>query len=356
MLIDKYTPIRIKEIIGQSEPLRKLVLCIKEKKHAILCGPVGCGKTASVHAISNELGFDILELNSSDFRNKNKIHEILGNSIQQQSLFSKSKVILVDELEGLSGIKDRGCITELSQLLSISHYPIIMICNKISDKIKSLKKNAYVIDFNEVEHNTIYSFLNIICMREKLDVNEQLLRNISCDCKGDIRAAINDLDALNISSRERKSTIQDSIKLVFKSKLASSSLSAFDNIEEDLDECLLWIDENLPAEYSKQDLSRAYDFLSKADIFRKRITRWQYFRFLTYINSFLTAGITSSKEKVNENNTYYKRSSRILKIWIAKQRNMKKRELAVELSKKLHCSVKKTITEMPFLEISLSAV
>ena len=98
-------------------------------------------------------------------------------------------------------------------------------------------------------------------------------------------------------------------------------------------------------------MKKAYDYLSKADIFRKRIMRWQYYRFLSYISTFLTAGISVSKTKVNEKQVDYKRSTRILKMWIAKQKHAKRKEIAVEIAKNSHCSVKKAMAEMPYIEL-----
>ncbi len=351
MLIEKYKPLKISEIIGQSDALRKLVLCIKEKKPVLIYGPTGCGKTSSVIAVANELNYDIIELNSSDFRSKAKIQEIVGNSVQQQSLFSKSKIILIDEIEGLSGQKDRGCLAEIMRLIDISRFPIILITNKLNHDVSALKKKAHAIEFKELDARLVYDFLRIISLKENVKADDFLLKTISNNCCGDMRAAINDLSAANLSSREREKDIYTSLKSVFKGKTAAPVLDAFDNIEEDLNECLLWVDENLPKEYSGEDLKKAYDYLSKADIFRKRIMRWQYYRFLSYVSTFLTAGIASSKTKVNEKQVDYKRSTRILKMWIAKQRNAKRKEIAVEIAKNTHCSVKKAMSEMPIIEL-----
>ena len=66
----------------------------------------------------------------------------------------------------------------------------------------------------------------------------------------------------------------------YKSTDPNVAITAFENVEEKLDQQLLWIDENLPKEYTKpEDLAKAYDKLSKADVFNRRIRRWQHYRF-----------------------------------------------------------------------------
>ena len=141
MLIEKYSPKKYLEIIGQQEAAKKLFSCIKNNEHALVIGASGTGKTSAVFAIASELNCDIIELNSSDFRSKKKIEEIVGNSVRQQSLFSRKKIMLIDELDGLSGQKDRGCIAEIEGFLEESKYPIIMVSNKLDRKLYPLRQN-----------------------------------------------------------------------------------------------------------------------------------------------------------------------------------------------------------------------
>jgi predicted aldo/keto reductase-like oxidoreductase len=55
---------------------------------------------------------------------------------------------------------------------------------------------------------------------------------------------------------------------VLKTTDPSVALKAFENVEEDINEQMLWIDANLPFEYTKpEDLASAYDKLSRADVF-----------------------------------------------------------------------------------------
>jgi len=228
---------------------------------------------------------------------------------------------------------------------------MILVSDKLDRKLSKLKKRCTLVKFLRLDFKLIMSYLKEICKRESIEADDNLLINIACNCNGDIRAAINDVNALYLGDREKASTIQDSLKIVFKSKSASSALNAFNNLPEDLDECLLWLEENIPKEYSGKSLYNAYEYLSKADIFRKRILKHQYYGFLRYVNLFLTGGISSSKKTINDKNNSYNQPSRILKIWISKQRNIKKMELAKEIALKSHCSKKKVIAEMPYLPL-----
>ena len=122
-----------------------------------------------------------------------------------------------------------------------------------------------------------------------------------------------------------------------------------------INEVFLWIDENLPKEYNSKELIPAYNFLSRADVFNGRIRRWQYWRFLVYINTFLTSGISISKKEKKNTNTNYTRTTRILKLWQAKMRNAKKQTICEKISDLTHCSKKRAMQDtFPFLKEILS--
>src|SRR3989344_6275682 len=124
-LINRYKPKTTKEIFGQEESVSKLknfiVNFAKEKKNsALIYGPSGTGKTCSVYAIAKEIGHEVIEVNASDFRNAEQINSKVGNAMKQRSLFASGKIILVDEIDGLSGHQDRGGIQAITKLIEDS--------------------------------------------------------------------------------------------------------------------------------------------------------------------------------------------------------------------------------------------
>jgi len=91
-LTEKYRP-SLYEIAGRQETVKQLKDFIllygksKGKKAALLYGPSGSGKTILPYALAKKLDYEIIELNASDFRNKEKINSIVGQAIKQKSLF-----------------------------------------------------------------------------------------------------------------------------------------------------------------------------------------------------------------------------------------------------------------------------
>lgn len=370
-LVNKYQVKSLKEIYGEDEAINRIKRFIlnfnrEKKKAALLYGPSGTGKTSVAYALSHDFNLELLEVNASDFRNKEQISYIVGEAIKQQSLFAKGKLILIDEVDGLSTKEDRGGLQALMKLISKSPYPIIItMSNPWDNKYSKLRRLCNLIEFKPVDSKAILKILKKICNREGIKYEEEALKGLSIRAGGDVRAAINDLQILAtgkneitktdlrfLSDRERQENMINALIKIFKTTNPEIAIKAFDYIEEDVNEQLLWIDENLPLEYEKpKDLAKAYDKLSKADVFNSRIKRWQYWRFLVYIKFLLTLGIALSKDKKYNKIVKYKPTTRLLKLWWAKQKSLKKRAIATKLSEKTHCSIKEALKDMYYLKI-----
>jgi len=339
----------------------------QKKKAIVIYGPSGSGKTSSVYAIASDSDYEILEVNASDFRNADKINSVIGSASKQRSLFAKGKIILVDEIDGLSGMKDRGGIAALTKLLEESAFPIICTAlDPFDKKFKALRKKAELIEFEVLDHNDIFTYLKGICEKEKIKFDETDLKALSRRVAGDLRAGINDLQMLagatkelkkedieTLSERNKKEDIEDALLRVFKTTDAKLALRAYDGVNLDYDKILLWIDENLPKEYTKQeDLARAYDYISKSDMFNRRIRRWQHWRFLVYINVFLSAGIAVSKDEKYKSIPEFKQPSRLLTYFIANMKYAKRKAIAEKIAAHTHTSTKRALQDhYPYIKV-----
>ncbi len=369
---DKYSPTKINEIVGNGESilyLKDYILNYKKQKKncALVYGPPGSGKTCSIYAIAKENSLEILEINASDVRNKNGINEIIGSSINQASLFNKGKVILLDEIDGLSGTKDRGGIQAITALIAKSQFPIIFTANDPwSSKLSSLRKKSELIELKKLSYLEVFDILKKIAINEKIEVEDAILKRISSFSGGDSRSAINDLQTVSsgkqkitieeleiLGDRERENEIKDALNAILKGneRLAANSLN---NINVNFDESILWIEENIPNVYKNpKDLAGAFSFLSLADLFRGRIRRQQHWRFLVYQNIFMSSGVASARTEKPNSFFDYKRSSRILKLWIAKMRYGKKKAIAEKIAEKTHVSRKRAMESLSYLKVAL---
>ncbi|MFH0701847.1 MAG: replication factor C large subunit [Candidatus Woesearchaeota archaeon] len=366
----KYAPQNSSEVVGQALAIPLLKDFIhnykkQKKKAALIYGPVGCGKTSAIYALAKELKYDILEINSSDIRNEANMSSFLGSALGQQSLFFTPKIVLIDEIDNISGTHDRGCIPALVRALEKSSFPVILTANDPFDsKFSALRKACQMIEFGKLDYKIISQILIEICAKEKIKFEEKAIASLARKVDGDLRGALIDLqicaakeskftydDLQTLSDRKRTESILHALMLIFKSSTVENALPALEETDTDLNEVFLWIDENLPKEYlDPASLARAYEHLSRADVFNRRIKRWQHWRFLVYIYNFLTAGISSAKDKKNPEFVQYTPTMRVLKIWQANQKWAKRKEIAEKLAAKTHTSIKEAVQQVCYFQ------
>jgi replication factor C large subunit len=390
-LIEKYRAESFEDIKGQDkviEQVKDFLLRFPKNKALILSGPVGTGKTSIAIASAKEYNYELFELNASDLRNRLKLEEVLKPAMEQQSLFKKGKIIFMDEADGIT-TSDRGGLPELIYLIEKTYFPVIITANDIwQKKFSPLRQKCRVIEVKELDKKAISGIIGDILKKENKKINKETIELIIEKSRGDARAAINDLQSVfssgeealisevekeirldteitkeiieedreeekvSISEREKQDTIFNAMKKVFQSETNEKILNVYDNINMDLSEIALWIEENIPMEYKDYALAYAYNNLSKSDVFKGRIYRQQYWRFLVYQNFFLSAGISSATKTKYNKFVRYNRPNRILKIWLSNQKNAKKKSVAVKYAKYTHTSKKRALKDdflIPFL-------
>ncbi len=358
--VEKYRPKKFEEILGQDkviERVKEFSINFPEKKKAILLnGKPGIGKTTIVQVLANESNSEIFELNASDLRNKSSLNEKLKPVLQQKSLFEKNKLILVDEVDGLSGMQDRGGVSELIALIEKTPYPIICTANNAwLKKLSPLRKKVELVELEEISPSIIKTLLKKILEKEEKEVTPNVLNNITIKAKGDLRSAINDLEAasalekpeeIEISERGAKINIFEGLRHIFQDKVNKEMLSTFDKVDLPIDEIILWMEENIPKVYNGQELVKAYERLAKVDLFKGRIYKQQYWRFLVYENAFLSYGISEAKGDTEKKGFYkYQRPGRILKIWLNNIKHAKRKTIAIKYAAKTHVGQKRILAE-----------
>ena len=359
-LVEKYRPKSTKAMVGQETAVQEVEKFLKDfpkKKALILHGPPGVGKTTLVHAIAKELNLDIFELNSSDLRNRLKLEEVLKPASLQHSLFKSKKILLMDEVDGVTGT-DIGGVPELIRILEKSAHPIIMTGNDIWDsKFSELRPKCKLVEMKSLSMENLVKVIHRVLSEEGVDENPHFLKQIAIKSQGDLRAALNDIhtyvltDRSNVDfleERHKDDSIFNILKKLFQNR--EDNLNLFDSTRMSLDEILLWIEENIPREYKGKELAKAYLALANADVFRGRIYRQQFWRFLVYQNIFQSAGISYAKDKPKSSFTKYERPQRILKIWLNNTKMAKKKTISQKYARFVHCSTKRAMRDFPLIK------
>ncbi len=368
---DKYSPKKVSEVVGQNKPVNKFLRWYQNwkpgKKAALLVGNPGVGKTSLVEALGNERNLEIIELNASDYRTASQIKEVMGQSVKQHSLFKKGKIFLIDEVDGLSGRKDRGGTGEMKKIIEESHFPVVLTANdQWSRKMSRLKSSCTLIKFGKVHFWRMVKRLEKICEEEGIKCGKKVIKQIAKRSEGDMRSAINDLETLsrgkkvikvsdleNLSYRQRDENIFDTLKIIFKTNSLVAARRSIDDVGKDPDEIFWWIEQNIVNEYEKpKEIAEAYEMLAIANMFRSRIRRRQYWKLLKYMIDFMTGGVALSKDEMYRKFSRYQYPDKIKYLGRTKAKRRKENEQLLELSEKLHCSTQKIKQEfLPYFSL-----
>ncbi|MEM2561654.1 MAG: AAA family ATPase, partial [Candidatus Bathyarchaeia archaeon] len=153
----KHKPRTLKEVIGNEEAKLELVNWIKswdrgipEKRAAFLYGPPGVGKTVTVEALANDFQMELIEKNASDYRTEEVIKRFAGLASQYGTLFGRRRIILLDELDGLTGNADKGGVKAITDIIKETQCPVILIANNAYDpRFITLRNYCLLIEFKK---------------------------------------------------------------------------------------------------------------------------------------------------------------------------------------------------------------
>lgn len=369
--VQKYTPKNLKEFVDQQKAVETFLKWIKGwkpgRKALLLHGMPGVGKTALLQAYANENNLDFIELNASDCRSAVKIKEVLGQSMHQQSLFKRGKIFLLDEIDGIAGNEDKGGVGEIIKIVKESHWPIVLTANNPwNPKLRYLRNYCILVSFRRISIWDIIKRLESICEKEKIRISREVLKQIASMSEGDLRAAINDLETLCrgkkevtmkdldvLGFREKESSVFDCIKVIFKTNMALAAKLSINTVDKDPGEIFWWIEQNVSNEYEDpSEIAKAYDMLSRADIFRSRISSRQNWTFKKYMIDLMTGGVAVSKRKMYKKFTRYQYPDRIRKLGMSKNKRNAVDDILKLFSVRLHCSVSVIRSEyLPYLKI-----
>lgn len=371
----KYRPKTLAGIVGNKETIQKFVDWVKSwdkevpKKRAIFFyGPAGIGKTVTVEAFANDLHMEFVEKNASDYRTEDAINHFAGLASQFGSLFGEKRLVLLDELDGLTGTSDKGGVKAITDVVKVAQCPIVLIANSAYDpRFSNLRNYCLLLEFKKPAAGDVAKFLKGICAEEGIEADEQALKFIAQRSEGDVRSAVMDLQALAqgkkklsyddvswLGYRDRQDSIFNVLKMIIYGKTCSSAKQAVNMADIDIDMLFEWIYENVPDHLTDpHDLTMAMDALAMADVYRGRIRASQDWSFMRYVVDYMSAGVAMARQNSRVSGWIpFRFPSRIQMLSRSRAERAMRLSIGNKIKRRCHISAVTASKEvLPFLKI-----
>ena len=242
MWVEKYRPKKISELVNQKEIVNSIKSLLKnqvEMPHLLFSGSAGVGKTTTALCVSKEILGEhwrdyTLELNASDERGINMVRERVKKFSRFAGLDTKIpfKIIILDEADEMTSDAQTALRRIVEDTSKICRF--ILIANNLSKIINPIQSRCVVFKFTRISDNDIVSQLKFIAKKENVKFDEKGLSAICNYTGGDLRHAINILQATASSGNVTESVVksvagltktkdvQDVLKLALDGKITDA--------------------------------------------------------------------------------------------------------------------------------------
>ncbi len=242
MWVEKYRPKKMTELVNQKDVVGSINSMLKnqsELPHLLFSGSAGVGKTTAALCLSSEILREhwrtyTLELNASDERGINMVRERVKKFSRFAGLDTEIpfKIIILDEADEMTSDAQTALRRIIEDTSKICRF--ILIANNLSKIIAPIQSRCVVFKFTRISDNEIISQLKFIAKQEKIKTDEKGLQTICDYTNGDLRHAINILQAAASSGDVTESIVksvvgltktkdvQDVLKLALDGKISDS--------------------------------------------------------------------------------------------------------------------------------------
>lgn len=161
-----------------------------------LVGAPGCGKTSTVYALAEELGFEVLEVNASSKRSGATLRSTIEEATQSKHVGRASgtmTIVLFEEVDQTFA-EDAGFLSALVSLCEMTKRPIVMTCEAVPGLLQAKLPKMQTYHLNQPDTPAIFVHCASICFANGLSLPPPPLIDKLCRWfDHDLRAILNNL-------------------------------------------------------------------------------------------------------------------------------------------------------------------
>ena len=195
----KYRPVNFEDVVGQQAITSTLKNAISNNKLAqalLFTGPRGVGKTSCARIVAREINnfkinddnsYNIFELDAASNNGVEGIRNLIDQTrIPPQA--GKYKVYIIDEVHMLSSGAFNAFLKTLEE--PPSHCIFILATTEKHKIIPTILSRCQIYNFKRITIDDIVSHLEKICKIEKIEYEDDALKQIASKCDGAMRDAL----------------------------------------------------------------------------------------------------------------------------------------------------------------------